>query len=205
MRGQLAMVGVAVGVLLAGSVGLHAEGKIATIDMVTIIEGHPDTASADTLLKQQVEEYQAEQDRMIKEAREMEGAYRTAVSEAENPALSDKARLEKKRALEASRDALRERERDIEDTAKRRQKQLTESSMRMRGRIVDQVQKIVETYAKENGITLVLNGSDTGRTGLPIVMYADSSHDITSSIMALLARDGAGAVNGGIPAVVPAE
>ena len=166
-----------------------ADGKIAVIDLVEVVEAHPDTATADSLLKQQAKEYADERDAMLSSFREQRALFRDGLKDLESPALSDEAKATMLEQLEEQREALQDQERDIQETLMKRQKQLADSSVRMRDRIVEKVERLVASYATAHGVTLVVNASDDASAGLPAVLYADATLDITGAILREIVKE----------------
>ena len=78
---------------------------------------------------------------------------------------------------------LREQESTIRRFDESRRKQLEDQGRRMRKRIVEEIQSLIRTYARNEGIYAVLDISGQSLNGIPLVLYADNRVDITDDIL----------------------
>ncbi|MFM8790570.1 MAG: OmpH family outer membrane protein, partial [Chthoniobacterales bacterium] len=67
-----------------------------------------------------------------------------------------------------------------------RERQLQEQFMRMRGDIVQDIMKVVDSKVKADGYDLVLDSSGLGISQVKVVLYSAPSMDFSDSIISQL-------------------
>jgi len=163
--------------------------KIAVVDMALVMKAYPETRSSRLILEQQLEEFESEQQDMLKERDSLEKVFRNARLQAENTALSDEAREKNRILAEEKLSELRERDRELRETATLRRKQLNDQQARMRRRIVKKLRKIIKGYCEENKITLVLDSALPGSAAVEAVVYSAEHLDITEKVLGLIRKE----------------
>ena len=160
----------------------RAEGEnYAVVDMEVLIKAHADTAVAESVLKKQADEYEAERADMLGELEALNKKFVALRDDAESQVLSDSGREEKLIEAQALIDIIKEKESIFRDTTSLRQKQLADRRKRMRQRIVDEIQSIIGNYAKSKHLKLILEKHSI-MGGAEMVVFADASIDLTEPI-----------------------
>jgi Skp family chaperone for outer membrane proteins len=177
--------------LLAWAGTGEAGGKIGVVDVARVMRAHPDTAEADALLEKQLREFELEQEELLRRGAALKEAYETARDEAADPALSDEGRARREDAALEKRRALRLFEKEYVDTVRERQKQLTDQEHRMRGRIIDKVEALVEAAARADGYALVLDAASRAMSGNRLVLFHSAPMEITDNVIARIGQDAA--------------
>ncbi len=169
-------------VVAAGMV-TAASQKIAVVDLEEVMKHFGEFKEAEDLLKKQLAEFELEQDELLDVRDELKEEFESAREEASNKALSDSAREKQFEKAREKAIALKEHERRIRKVTAERQKELADRGVRMRKRIVDKLSSIIKAYAEKNEITLIIDSSALGMTGIPSVIYSTPDLDITSDIL----------------------
>jgi len=186
MTGRLAWAGTIFMMMLATC---FAEGDtIAVVDMAQLLKAHPKAAQAETALRKTLEEFEQEQEDMLEELGEAEQELREAQAEASSKVLSEQGRLDKQNLVTRKNAALQRKRRMLGETLRLRQKQLADQELRMRNRIVREIQAEIETVAAKKGISLVLDSSSLGINGVPAVIFSKADMDLTSEILAKIRK-----------------
>ncbi len=173
----------------AAAAGEGAE-RIAVARLEQLLKAHPETAPAETLLEKQREEFEAERRQMVAERDRLREAFERARDEAENPALSEEARVEKLKILETRFKAAREYERELQETQALRQRELNDQGRRLRETIVESIRGTLAAYAQAQGYSLVVNAEDAGMGAFGSVLYHAATIDITEAVEALIRKGG---------------
>jgi Skp family chaperone for outer membrane proteins len=168
-----------------------ADQRIAVIRLEQVLKAHPETAGAEAVLDKQREEFAAERRAMIEKLEEMKAEFDQVREESESRALSDDRRTELRKELEERYVALKEQEREFQETQLARQRDIADQGKRLRERIVGKIRNEVEAYAKKEGYAIVLNGEDAGMSAFGVVLYASDKVDITDAIIKRVAADAA--------------
>ena len=81
---------------------------------------------------------------------------------------------------------VRNLDREIGEFRQTRERQLQEQFMRMRGDIVQDIMKVVDSKVKSDGFDLVLDSSGLGISQVKVVLYSAPSMDFSDSIISTL-------------------
>lgn len=84
---------------------------------------------------------------------------------------------------------VRNLDREIGEFRQTRERQLQEQFMRMRGDIVQDIMKVVESRVKSDGFDLVLDSSGLGISQVKIVLFSAPSMDFSDSIITELNKN----------------
>ena len=157
--------------------------RVVFLDLDRVFNDYHKTKLADQQLKDQAEEFNDERKQLVEEYEELEETFNTVRAEAQNMALSEEVRNEKRDEAEERLIELRKKERNVRRFEENRRKQLEEQQRRMRKRIVKEIREVIETYARENSYSAVLDLSGQSLNGVETVIYADLKMDITDDII----------------------
>ena len=174
---------IAIGCFCAGIATAQQEIRIASVDLDKAFNEFYKTKLADAQLKQQAEEFKTERKKHVDEFKRMQDDFDTLREEAQNTALNEEDRAQKKAEAEEKLVESREQESKIRRFDESRQKQLDEQSRRMETRLVDEIQEAVRTLARKENLSLVLDTSAKSRNGIPVVAYTDGKRDITNLLI----------------------
>lgn len=157
--------------------------RIASVDLDRAFTEFYKTKLADAQLKQQAEEFKTERKKLVDAFKQLQESFDTLREEAQNTALNEDARAQKKAEAEEKLVEIRDQEGKIRRFDESRQKQLDEQSRRMETRLVDEIQDAVKTLARKENLSLVLDTSAKSRNGIPVVAYTDGKRDITNLLI----------------------
>ena len=192
-----------VGLWLAGAtLGLAAESRIVFVNMDRVFNEFYKTKLADTQLKEQSSQILAERKKLTDEYEVLQPAFNKLREDAQNPALSEEVRTQKRTAAEEKLVEIRDFENKIKRFDETRRKQLDDQSRRMRKRIVDEILETIQIYARNQMFTAVLDSAGQSLNGVQNVLFTESRADITSDIVGVLNK---GQVNTGKDVATPGD
>lgn len=166
--------------------GRAADQRIVFVDLDRAFSEFYKTKLADAQLKEQADEFNAERKKMVEQYEKIQQTFNAARDEAQNTALSEAVRSEKRGEAEERLVEMRDYESRIRTFDESRRKQLDDQSRRMRKRIVDEIRQVVESFARTEGYDAVVDSSGQSMNGVEIIVYADSKIDITDSVLDIL-------------------
>jgi Skp family chaperone for outer membrane proteins len=167
--------------MLASASGLLAQNlKFATIDMQLVFDGYYKTKRFEKAIV-------SDSDMVYLEALEKE---RTALQEelqqliqrAQSFAMTDEAKKENKDAGVKASTALRDKERDIATVKRKLERRKSDE----RASILEEISKVTTQYAKDNQIDLLIDSSGKTLNGIPTLVYATATLDVTTPVLTLL-------------------
>ena len=174
-------------VLLMGLLPVFAaEQSVVFINLDRAFNEFYKTKLADTQLKQQADEFNDERKTLVTDYEKIQKEFGVIRDEAQNTALSDDVRTEKRNLAEEKLVELRDYESRIRRFDESRRKQLDDQSRRMRKRIVEEIQQIVKDYAQTQGYQAVIDSSGQSLNGVEIILYTDPKIEITETILGIL-------------------
>ena len=109
--------------------------------------------------------------------------------EIDKPELSKEAKEQKSKARDEKVAELKTMEREINEFQQTREKQLQEQSVRMRGGIVDEINKVVSDKVKAENFELVFDKSGPSLNGVPVVLFAKDDYDFTPDVITALNKN----------------
>ncbi len=162
------------------------EGGIALVDMETLFSKYYKTQLADAQLKDQADDFNTERKDLVAKYEQMQEDFNDLRAEAQNSALSEEVRLEKRDLAEEKLISLKEQEAKIQRMETTRRRQLEEQQMRMRKKIIEEIREEITAYAQERNIPCILDSSGQTMNGVELVLFSDGKFDITDDILAIL-------------------
>lgn len=177
-------------ILVAGAVLLRAgvpagalERPVIFVNMERAFAEFYKTKLADEQLKKQAEEFNEERKKLTDELENLQAQFTALREEAQNMALSEDVRAQKRSAAEEKLIEVRDAETRLRRFDEAKQKQLDDQTRRMRKRIVDEIRQVIQTYARTQGLGTILDSSGQSLNGVELVLYQDVHSDITDAIL----------------------
>lgn len=173
--------------LLAAVLSLQAAApkgeRIAVVNMETVFRQYFKSRIAADTLRQQSEVYRtyimAEQDKL----REVEKEMNAARDAAQNLALSAAERESKKQLFEAKEQELRQKKAALNRYMVERNRTLSNVEKAKRQEILADIRAEAAKQAVSGGYTFVLDSSGMTTSGIPAVLYAPPTADLTAKIL----------------------
>lgn len=186
IRNLVALVGT-----LAGFVALQAQAplKIVVVDMAKVYDSYYKAEEAKAKINDAYQRAREELEGMNKQIQAAADEYKGLVEQSKSPLANEQARAK------ANEDAQKKLE-EIQDLQRRGQAfmQNSERSLQQRMKnhrdlIMDEIIKVVNDLARTKGGTLVLDKSGPSILGIPVVLSADASYDITDEVIKEVNKD----------------
>lgn len=161
------------------------DGQIAVVSMSRVIQNYPGTVSSEAILKKQVEEFEAEKEKLVAKLEEMQKALESAHKETENSALSEDAKAGKKKIVEEKFVDMKKYQQSIRETMQLRQEQIADEKNRLQKRIFEKLKETVTKYAEGKGYKMVIDTT--------ALIYNQDKMDITDDIIKIVQKEEKGA------------
>lgn len=189
MRNVLSVIVAAAGLgLLATGASAQAPTKIAFIDSRKIIAEAPGAKEAQATFDKEMQGYQAQLKVMEDSLKSMMDDYQQ-----KSTTLSPEAKKQREDAIRARQEAYQQKASQLEEQAGNRQAQLVQP-------VMDRIKAVIGQIRQEGGYAMIF---DVGGQGSGVVA-ADTSLDLTTQVLARLARATAAAPTAP-PAAGPAK
>ena len=185
-------------VLCLGSVGL-AEDRIAFIDMERVFSEYTRTRTAEERLKRQADQFREQTEARMEEMQALEEAFAQARQEAQDMALSEEVRRQRRADAEEKLLDLRRKEEEVRTFTEQRRRELESTSQRLREGIVEEINIVLREFARERDFLAVLDSSGNSFNQIPVVLYQREGLDITSLVLDQLNADARRAAPAALP------
>lgn len=185
------MAGGCVAVVLACSAlggAQAADTKIVFVNMDRIFNDFYKTKLADTQLKEQAAQVMDERKKLQSDFDKLQADFNKQRDDAQNTALTEEVRAQRRTSAEEKLVEIRDFEQKIRRFDDTRRKQMEDQSRRMRKRIVDEIRETIQTYARNQMFSAVLDVSGQTLNGIETVLYTEPRMDITGEITDVLNR-----------------
>lgn len=155
--------------------------KYAVVEMEDLVRLHPNTSADKKLLESMVKDFEAERDKLRARVKELGESFEKAAKEYDNPALSDKAKQKAREDATRRREVAIEADRDLQETVRRRQQELSDQEMRMLKRTTDALREEVTAFAKEKSYQAIFAGN--------VMPFYSKELDVTDDVLKRLGVD----------------
>ena len=173
-------------VTLLGASPAAAQMKVGIVDMNKVFTSYYKTKDAEARLNAARAQAKTDLDGRLETLKADMEAINKLEADTKKPELT----ADKREAAVKQRDEkinqVRNLDREIGEFRQTRERQLQEQFMRMRGDIVQDIMKVVDTKVKADGFDLVLDSSGLGISQVKVVLYSAPSMDFSDNIITTL-------------------
>lgn len=180
--------------VLATVSALGQSPKIVTVSMSELFEGYYKTVKfRDTAQNNQTmaeNEFRNRQGKL----KEFADAARAVQGEIESGLLAESAKEAKQQEFQAAVQQYQQAQQELEQWRQETLRNLQAQNNQRRLDFLKEIRDVVISVAKDEGAQVVLDTSDITNSGVPTVLFADPTLDITAKVDRLLNKDQAPAV-----------
>ncbi len=163
--------------------------RIGTVDMKKVFESYYKTKDAESKINEARNNAKKELEERMDTAKKLLDEVKKLDEDVTKPELSKEAKDQKGKVRAEKAGELQTMDREIREFQASREKQLQEQSVRMRGGIVDEINKVVADKVKADGYDIVFDRSGPSLNGVPILLYAKESYDFTPDVVSALNKN----------------
>lgn len=165
----------------------NAELSVVTVSMQKLFDGYYKSTEANQRLESLREEAVAEAQQKEKELQDMVADIQAKQEELQNPMLSEDAKAEKQASLEEVVNQGRQKQGEFQQWQQATMAELNQRGQEIRRDLIAEIVKLVNEIAlRDFRADLILDTSDIMGSGVPTILYANSSLDITSKVLVKL-------------------
>lgn len=160
--------------------------RIGTVDMKKVFESYYKTKDAESKINEARNNAKKELEDRMDQAKKLLEEVKKLDEDIARPELGKEAKEQKTKSRGEKAGELQTMDREIREFQSSREKQLQEQSVRMRGGIVDEINKVVTDKVKADGYDIVFDKSGPSLNGVPILLYSKESYDFTADVVTAL-------------------
>ena len=158
----------------------QAQDKLATVDLHKLFNGYWKTKQANVTLDSRKADLRKDLKDMADAIDKDMTEYKTLLTQADDPAISDAERARRKQAVADKSKDINDRKAGYDQYSRQGEAGLQDLVQRMNASLLTEIQTAVATKAKLNGDTLVIN------VATDAILYSKGDHDITADVLAAL-------------------
>ena len=177
----------------AGAQGM----KVGIVDMNRVFAEYYKTKDAEQDVNDQKELAKKELEARNVQYKALIEKYQLLAKQIKDPAITAELRAQKQEEAKGIASEARSLEREKKEFADRRQRMLLTEVDRARKAIIEEIQDLVKTTAKQRNYDIVFDKSGVGDRGIPFLLHSKDAVDFSKAIIEQL--------NKGAPAPKPAE
>lgn len=169
----------------------HADApvRIVTADMAYLYENYHSTQEAQARFQSSIERAQRQTQAMMEEGQAMVEEYQEVIERTNNPALSEEARMEAQERAREMVEAIQQKERELQQFQNNTRRSLEQRQRSHRELMMEEIRDVLMAEAQKREASLVFDTSGASALGIPSVIYADPSYDITDIVLEEINRD----------------
>ena len=166
-----------------------ASSRIVTVDLNKIFNDYYKTPIASGKLKETAEGYNKENEDLVANYRKLNDELNKLREEADKPEYTAEVKEQKKKAIQDKLVDTQKAQREIEEFRRTHQQELERQTQRMRQTILKEITEVIGKEAKDSGYLYVFDKSGNTLNGVPGIVYAQDSLEITDAIVKILNRN----------------
>jgi Skp family chaperone for outer membrane proteins len=176
--------------LFAVAATASAELKIVTVNVQQCFDGYYKSADFNERMSSVMENFRNQARERQTSLQEEAAPLEQKVQEIrENPGLSDEAKQTQLQAMQPEIQAFQTKQQDFERWVQEERQKAQQQQLNLRKTLIDDIKRVAIDVGVKDGADLVLDTSDITQSGVPTVLYATTSIDITNRVLNELNRD----------------
>lgn len=163
--------------------GFCADQKLAVVDMEKLFQSYYKTKIADADIKKQAEVFKDYSDKLNDSLVKLQDEFKELRDAAQNIALSEAERENKRVAAQDKYRQLKEKEAELKQYNAEKQNQLKDIYEEKRNNILKEISETIRKYCQPLGISIVFDSSGKTLNNIPSIIYKLPEMDITEIIL----------------------
>ena len=172
----------------ASSIALLAQPafKLIVVDMAKVYDSHYKTEEANLKFRDAEQKATEQVEELNKQGQSMVDEYKELTEQSKNTVLTVEARGKAEVEAQKKMEDIQRKQGEVQNFRTNTQRSLQQRIKTHRDLLLEEITKIVNNLAKLRGATLVVDKSGPTLFGIPSVLYADPSYDMTEEVVARL-------------------
>jgi len=177
---------IAVASLMLASTWASAQVSVAFVDMEKMFQGYYKTIRHDAALNKQKGLYRQHGENLVAEIELLKQQREENKKAALSIALSDEARERHRRTMGEKDSLFQEKVKEYKAFRRETTEKLQQQYKKSRNEIVEELRKFLSSLSEQRGVDLLIDTSGRTLNGIPVVVYATESKDVTEQALAEL-------------------
>ncbi|GAB5558773.1 MAG: hypothetical protein SynsKO_04200 [Synoicihabitans sp.] len=184
MKSHLNPLSVLLAFALTAAVGSAQTLKVGVVDMARLFDAHYKTAEKNLVFQDEQERVKAEIERLNGEGLALQEEAQSMAEQLNNPVLSDDAKAKIQQDAQAKVGEMQRKQQEMNALVTNSSDSLKQRIMNFRTLLMDEISQVAQDVAKRQGITMLFDKSGPSLLGMPAVLFAEDSLEITDEVLA---------------------
>ncbi len=175
----------------AGTSALLAQPavKLVVVDMAKVYDGYYKAEDGNAKLRDAEQKAQEQVEELNKQGQALVDEYKELVEQAKSTVLTPEARSKAEGAAQAKGEEIQRKQQEVQAFSGKTRDSLQKRMKNQRDLLLEEIIKVVNDLAKRKGATVALDKSGPTLFGIPGVLYADASFEITDEVLKEVNKD----------------
>lgn len=169
---------------LTAAAGSAQTLKVGVVDMAKLFDAHYKTAEKNVVFQDEQERVKAEIERLNGEGLALQEEAQSMAEQLNNPVLSDDAKAKIEQDARSKVEQMQRKQQEMNALVTNSSDSLKQRIMNFRTLLMDEISKVAQEIAQRQGINLLFDKSGPSLLGMPAVLYAEDSLEITDAVLA---------------------
>jgi outer membrane protein len=177
--------------LAAGSSTLLAQPavKLVVVDMAKVYDGYYKSEDGNAKLRDAEKKAQEQVEELNKQGQTLVDEYKELVEQSKNTVLTPEARSKAEVEAQKKLEEIQRKQGEVQTFTNTTRNSLQQRNKIQRDLLLEEITKVVNDIAKRKGATLALDKSGPTLFGIPGVLFADPSYEITDEVLKEVNKD----------------
>jgi outer membrane protein len=163
--------------------------KLVVVDMAKVYDNHYKTEEANAKFRDAEQKAQEQVEELNKQGQTLVDEYKELIDQSKSTLLTAEARTKAESDAQKKLEDIQRKQAEVQNFRTNTQRSLQQRIKTHRDLLLEEITKVVNDIAKRQGATLVLDRSGPTLFGIPGVLYADPSFDITDTVLTEVNKD----------------
>jgi len=163
--------------------------KVGVVDMARLFDAHYKTAEKNLVFQDEQERVRAEIQRLNDEGLSLQEEAQGMAEQLNNPVLSDEAKADIQGRAQEKVQEMQLKQQEMNTLVQNSSESLRQRIMNFRTLLMDEISQVASDVAQRQGITMLFDKSGPSLLGMPAVLYADDSLEITDLVLEEINKD----------------
>lgn len=163
--------------------------KVGVVDMARLFDAHYKTAEKNLVFQDEQERVKAEIQRLNDEGLALQEEAQGMAEQLNNPVLSDEAKAEIQGQAQQKVQEMQLKQQEMNTLVQNSSESLKQRIMNFRTLLMDEISQVATEVAQRQGITMLFDKSGPSLLGMPAVLYAEDSLEITDEVLEEINKD----------------
>ena len=163
--------------------------KVVTVDMNRLLKDYYKSADATAKLQEAGKKAEEQIEQMNNQGKELIEQFKEMEEQSKSLLLSAEARKKAEDDARAKLEEIQRKDAEVKGFAANTQRALQQRMGTTMQLLLEEIQTVATDIAKKRGATLLLDTSGPTQLGIPQILYADASYDITEEVLTEINKD----------------